>query len=52
MNYIPIKVNLAGVIPVIFASAILMFPATILQGTQNEYLLIVADYLSPASVYI
>ena len=49
MNYIPIKVNLSGVIPAIFASAILMFPATILQGTQNEYLLVLADYLSPTS---
>ncbi len=26
MNYIPIKVNLSGVIPPIFASAVLMFP--------------------------
>ncbi|MDC0932583.1 preprotein translocase subunit SecY [Arcobacteraceae bacterium] len=49
MNYIPIKVNLSGVIPVIFASAILMFPATILQGTQNETLIAVADYLNPNS---
>ncbi len=49
MNYIPIKVNLSGVIPVIFASAILMFPSTILQGSQNEYLIIIADYLNPNS---
>jgi preprotein translocase subunit SecY len=49
MNYIPIKVNLSGVIPVIFASAILMFPATILQGTQNETLMAIADYLNPNS---
>jgi preprotein translocase subunit SecY len=49
MNYIPIKVNLSGVIPVIFASAILMFPATILQGTQNETLLALSDYLNPVS---
>jgi len=49
MNYIPIKVNLSGVIPVIFASAILMFPATILQGTQNETLVAIADYLNPNS---
>jgi len=49
MNYIPIKVNLSGVIPVIFASAILMFPATILQGTQNETLLAISDYLNPVS---
>jgi len=49
MNYIPIRVNLSGVIPVIFASAILMFPATILQGTQNPTLMAIADYLSPNS---
>ena len=49
MNYIPIKVNLSGVIPVIFASAILMFPATILQGTQNETLIALSDYLNPNS---
>jgi preprotein translocase subunit SecY len=49
MNYIPIKVNLSGVIPVIFASAILMFPATVLQGTQNEILVMISDYLNPNS---
>jgi len=49
MNYIPIKVNLSGVIPAIFASAILMFPATILQGSQNKVLLAVSDFLSPTS---
>ena len=49
MNYIPIKVNLSGVIPVIFASAILMFPGTILQGSQNEYLVMIGDFLNPAS---
>jgi len=49
MNYIPIKVNLSGVIPAIFASAILMFPATILQGSQNKMLLALSDFLSPTS---
>ncbi len=29
--YIPLKINYAGVIPVIFASSLLMFPATIIQ---------------------
>ena len=42
-TYIPLRVNQAGVIPVIFASSILMFPAMIfnwLRGTQfmEEYL--------------
>jgi len=49
MNYIPIKVNLSGVIPVIFASAILMFPATILQGSKNPVLIAISDYLNPHS---
>ena len=47
MNYIPIKVNLSGVIPPIFASAILMFPATILQASTNEYVRKINDYLNP-----
>jgi len=47
MNYIPIKINLSGVIPPIFASAILMFPSTILQASDNKFLLAVADLLNP-----
>jgi preprotein translocase subunit SecY len=49
MNYIPIKLNISGVIPVIFASAILMFPATVLQGSQNETIIMISDYLNPNS---
>lgn len=30
-SYVPLKINYAGVIPVIFASSLLMFPATIAQ---------------------
>jgi len=47
MNYIPIKVNLSGVIPAIFASAILMMPATLLQGSKNPTVLAISDALSP-----
>ena len=47
MNYIPIKINLSGVIPPIFASALLIFPSTILQASSNETLRSVADFLSP-----
>ena len=47
MNYIPIKINLSGVIPPIFASAILMFPVTILQASTNEYILWLNDALHP-----
>ncbi|MFX3627250.1 preprotein translocase subunit SecY [Campylobacter sp. LH-2024] len=47
MNYIPIKINLSGVIPPIFASAILMFPTTILQTSTNPYIQAVNDFLNP-----
>ena len=47
MNYIPIKVNISGVIPVIFASALLMFPMTLLQSSTNEVAKAVGDFLNP-----
>lgn len=48
MNYIPIKVNLSGVIPPIFASAVLIFPSTILQAaSSNPIALAIADFLNP-----
>jgi len=50
MNYIPIKVNLAGVIPAIFASAVLMFPITILGHSENEYAKMVADAFAPGGI--
>lgn len=53
-SYIPLKVNYAGVVPVIFASSLLMFPATL--GTfvgRGNFLGDVAAMLSPGnSVYI
>ena len=51
MNYIPIKVNLAGVIPVIFASAILMFPMTVLSSSTNPTIQGIADLLNPNSYF-
>lgn len=49
-SYIPLKVNYAGVVPVIFASSLLMFPATL--GTfigRGNWLGEVAAWLSPGS---
>lgn len=37
-SYIPLRLNHAGMIPVIFAAAILMFPMTITQFSNNEVL--------------
>ncbi len=48
--YIPLKINYAGVIPVIFASALLMFPATIAQFLgQSNILGQIASWFSPGT---
>ncbi len=50
MNYIPIKINLSGVIPPIFASALLVFPSTILQQASPDSIWAkIGDYINPAS---
>ena len=51
MNYIPIKVNLSGVIPPIFASAILMFPSTIFQASANPIVQKINAFLNPNSYF-
>ncbi|OHV11520.1 preprotein translocase subunit SecY [Kushneria phosphatilytica] len=50
-SYLPMKVNMAGVIPPIFASSILLFPASIGQwfgqGSGMEWLTTVSQALGP-----
>jgi preprotein translocase subunit SecY len=47
-THIPLRVNQAGVIPIIFASAFLLFPATIAQFFQNiTFMKSIAAALSP-----
>ncbi len=49
-SHIPLKINYAGVIPVIFASSLLMFPATIAQFlSKGTWLASVVGWLSPGS---
>ena len=50
-TYLPIKLNPAGVIPIIFAVALIMFPATIAQmfADKSEIARIIAEALSPQS---
>lgn len=40
-SFLPLKINISGVIPPIFASSILMFPAAIVQftGTDGDFML-------------
>ena len=44
-SHIPLKVNQAGVIPIIFASSVLMFPVTIAQFVDVPWVKTAASYL-------
>jgi preprotein translocase subunit SecY len=46
-THLPLRLNTAGVIPPIFASSLLLFPATIGQFSTNEYLKRAAELFSP-----
>lgn len=49
-SHLPLKINYAGVIPVIFASSLLMFPATIAKFlSKSGWLASFASSLSPGS---
>lgn len=49
-THLPLRLNTAGVIPPIFASSLLLFPATIGQFSSNEYVKLVADFFSPQGI--
>jgi len=49
-THLPLKVNTAGVIPPIFASSIIMFPATIANFVPHPWMKQVADLLMPGRV--
>ncbi len=46
-SHLPLKINTSGVIPVIFASSVLIFPATIAQFVQHPWAQTAAAYLAP-----
>lgn len=49
-SFIPLKINYAGVMPVIFASSLLMFPATIGQFIgSGSWVGVMANAISPGS---
>lgn len=50
-THLPLKVNTAGVIPPIFASSIIMFPATIANFINIPWVQKVAQLLSPGSIF-
>jgi preprotein translocase subunit SecY len=50
-THLPLKINSSGVIPPIFASSIIMFPATIAQFANVAWLQAVADAMRPGGVW-
>lgn len=54
-THLPLKVNMAGVIPAIFASSIILFPSTIISWfsrgvSHHRWLHIVSTYLQPGQL--
>ena len=50
-SHLPLKLNISGVIPPIFASSIMMFPATIGSFIKIDWVQQVSAMLSPGTVY-
>ncbi|GAB6065037.1 preprotein translocase subunit SecY [Aquifex pyrophilus] len=50
-TYLPIKINPAGVIPIIFAQALLLIPSTILNVIENPFVKVFADMFAPGSIF-
>ncbi|CAL4043875.1 preprotein translocase subunit SecY [Buchnera aphidicola] len=53
-SYLPLKVNMSGVIPAIFASSIILFPATLFSwlgdGSKWQWLINISLYLQPSKL--
>lgn len=50
LTHLPLKLNPAGVIPPIFASSLVMFPATLSQFIDHDFFKTLAGLLSPGSL--
>lgn len=49
-THLPLRVNTAGVIPPIFASSLLLFPATVANFATSDWLKSVASWFSPHTI--
>ncbi|MBI3814687.1 MAG: preprotein translocase subunit SecY [Nitrospinae bacterium] len=49
-THLPLKVNTSGVIPPIFASSIIMFPATIANFINHPWMKVVSNSLMPGTI--
>ncbi len=50
-THLPLKINTSGVIPPIFASSIIMFPATVASFIDLPFMKTVAEAMQPGSLY-
>jgi preprotein translocase subunit SecY len=51
-TYMPLRVNMAGVIPVIFASSVVILPPTLAElGGRGSFFESISDFLAPGSWY-
>lgn len=48
-TYLPLRINMAGVIPVIFASSVLLFPVTLAQMTPWSWAKSLAEAVGPST---
>ena len=48
-SYLPLKLNAGGVMPIIFASALIFLPVTIANLTKSEWLIRAASALNPGA---
>ena len=48
-NFIPLRLNSAGVMPIIFAQSLIVVPGAIAQFSGNQTLANIADYLAPGT---
>src|SRR4029450_10548753 len=46
-THIPLRINTAGVIPVIFASSLILFPATLTRFINHPWMQVISEALSP-----
>jgi preprotein translocase subunit SecY len=48
-NFIPLRVNASGVMPIIFAQSVIVMPGAFAQFSGNERAKIIADYFQPGT---
>src|SRR6266513_670606 len=48
-NFIPLRVNASGVMPIIFAQSVIVVPGAVAQFSGNEQAKIISDYFQPGT---